>query len=299
MKFDDLLAQYLYEKRSLQLQGIGTFELDKAVSVPLASEKEIYYPIEGLTFSYNTKDVTNEDLITFLVKKLGKIQPLVRSDLDSYLSNIKQFINIGKPYTIEGIGTLHKNNQGTYEFTPGNFIPMKEELSPKREKNSEHSIRREEKKKADGRRGVAIALIVVASLAVLGGIGWGVYKFLYSAPATEEVVSDTAQSSPATVALPDSTSQRTQTDSTKVAASDSTTYKMIFEITPSPERAASRTYNLNKGKIYSKVDTIGTGVDLRYRLYLPMTLKPTDTLRVKDSLERMFVRKVRIVPLNP
>ena len=81
MKFDDLLAQYLYEKKSLQLQGIGTFQLDGAVVLPQPQDKEIYYPIEGLHFTFSPKDQTNEDLITFLVKKLGKIQPLVRSDL--------------------------------------------------------------------------------------------------------------------------------------------------------------------------------------------------------------------------
>ena len=48
MKFDVQLAAYLYEYKSLRLEGIGSFTLDSKVNVPGEQEKEIYYPIEGL-----------------------------------------------------------------------------------------------------------------------------------------------------------------------------------------------------------------------------------------------------------
>lgn len=170
MKFDVQLAAYLYENKTLRLEGIGTFTLDSKVSVPHEQEKEIYYPIEGLSFTYNPKSNTDEEVITYLVKKLHKIQPLIRSDLESYLSNIKQFINLGKPYTIEGIGTLSKNNQGTYEFTPGNFLPVKEELNPKRE-NEDHNY--PVRSQSNAGKIFVVILIVIAALAALGGVGWG------------------------------------------------------------------------------------------------------------------------------
>ncbi len=50
VKFDDHLAQYLYENKFLKLEGIGTFDLDGKVSLPNGHDKEIYYPIEGLFF---------------------------------------------------------------------------------------------------------------------------------------------------------------------------------------------------------------------------------------------------------
>ncbi len=68
MKFDDHLAAYLYENKSLRLEGIGTFTLDEKVSVPHETDKEVYYPIEGLLFKYNPKSDTDENLISFLVK---------------------------------------------------------------------------------------------------------------------------------------------------------------------------------------------------------------------------------------
>lgn len=289
VKFDDLLAQYLYENKALKLQGIGTFTLDEKVALPSPTEKEIYYPIDGLSFIYNPKIETDEALITFLVKKLAKIQPLVRSDLDSYLSNMKQFINIGKPYTIEGIGTLNKNNQGTYEFTPGNFLPVKEELNPRRE-NPDHNYHLESKGSSAGRM-VAVILIVLASLAALGGIGWGLYTLFEKQDNTTQNVLDT--DSLETSITPDTTNPQTIAPVTsQPTADEEVPYKLIFEITRNKERAIKRTAQLNVLKIKAAYDTATIGDTLRYRLYTTMPLKAADTIRVKDSLRRFFNKSI-------
>ena len=47
MKFDDQLATFLYENKSLRLEGIGTFTLDGKYNVVPQNDNEIYYPIEG------------------------------------------------------------------------------------------------------------------------------------------------------------------------------------------------------------------------------------------------------------
>jgi nucleoid DNA-binding protein len=303
VKFDDLLAQYLYDNKQLQLQGIGSFQLDGSVRVHNENEKGVHYPIEGLGFVYNTKEITNEDLIAFLVKKLGKIQPLVRSDLDSYLSNIKQFLNIGKPYTIEGIGTLQKNNQGTYEFSPGSFVPTKEELSPKREKKErgEPSFNSAERSNSgSGGRVVAVILIAIASLAVLGGIGWGVYTLFFKKdkPAevtttvgTEELATDT------TVSPLDTTSTQTLPAPVSTAApgGDSARYRMVFEVTYSNKRAHVRTDFLRKSGINSMIDSGTINNVPRYRLYIPVVCPPADTLRLKDSLRKFFAKPIRVL----
>ena len=82
MKFDDQLAAYLYDNKTLTLEGIGTFTLDSKISVPREQEKEIYYPIDGLSFTYNPKSISDENLIIYMVKKLHKIEPLIRSTLN-------------------------------------------------------------------------------------------------------------------------------------------------------------------------------------------------------------------------
>lgn len=307
MKFDDQLAAYLYENKSLRLEGIGTFTLDGKVSVPHEHDKEGYYPIEGLSFTYNPKSDTDENLITFLVKRLGKIQPLIRSDLESYLSNIKQFINIGKPYTIKGVGTLSKNNNGKYEFTPGNFLPVKEELHPKRE-NEEHNY--PERNSSSAGRVFAIILIVLAALAALGGIGWGISSLLmkqqqetvednqtqgYSDTITQQTTVDTSTTSLANNTTPAQTTiAATDTATTTVATGDSAWYRMTFETTTKRDRAERRTRQLQKMRSWVKYDSIAINDTLQlYRLYLPMKIKMSDTTRIKDSLHIFFGGNIR------
>lgn len=296
MKFDDLLATFLYETKSLRLEGMGTFNLDGKVNVTHESDKGIYYPIEGLSFTYNPKSDTDDNLILFLVKRLGKIQPLVRSDLESYLSNIKQFINIGKPYTIEGIGTLSKTNNGAYEFTPGNFLPMKEELHPKRE-NEEHNY--PVRNQSSAGKIIAIVLIVLAGLAALGGIGWGISNILAKQKNNRAVQADTQEQGMAdTLPQPDNQNISVQEQATSIPDSaagpfnistgDSARFKMIFETTIKKYRADRRTYNLHALHSYTKIDTIHIADSILYRLYLPMKIKIADTTRIKDSLKIFF-----------
>lgn len=304
MKFDDQLAAYLYEKKTLRLEGLGTFTLDSKVSVPHQQEKEIYYPIEGLAFHYNPKSDTEEEVITFLVQKLHKIQPLIRSDLESYLANIKQFINLGKPYTIEGIGTLSKNNQGNYEFTPGNFLPAKEELNPKRE-NAEHNYPVRSQWNA-GKILVTI-LIVIAALSALGGIGWGVSNLLAKRQTSDQseqqqsfndTISQIATDTLTRVTTPVSSSPNdTSTIMPAVSTKptrDSVAYKMIFEITPLKERAHRRTMQLRSYGTVNKYDTIHDNDIVKYRLFVPVKIRSSDTTRVKDSLATFLGSQVHI-----
>ncbi len=295
MKFDELLAEYLYETKTLHLEGIGTFTLDGKVSVPNESDKGIYYPIDGLNFKHRPREGTDEALIAFLVKKLGKIQPLVRSDLESYLSNVKQFINLGKPYTIEGIGTLHINNQGTYEFTPGNFLPVKEELNPKRE-NPEHNYPQKGQNSAGGKL-LLIALVVLISLAALAAMGWGVYTLVVNNKPAEEEVSlsaDSLQTQNPLVDTINDASVKPVGDSIASTGNtgDTAQYKMIFEITPEKQRAISRSSKLQISKINAGYDSVGDGNNRRYRIFVTKRLSAADTVKVRDSVARFFMKKV-------
>lgn len=302
MKFDEQLAAYLYQYKSLRLEGIGTFTLDEKVRIPGEQEKEVYYPIEGLTFTYNPKSTTEENVIVFLAEKLHKIEPLIRSDLESYLSNIKIFLNIGNPYTIEGIGTLQKNNQGIYEFTPGGFFHVKEELNPK----SVNAI--PEKSKYSAGRISVIILAAIAAVAALSGIGWAIFNFSIkqSAPKTtpesqkeDNIVmlqTDTMHIKKDTQNINSKpTAVLTSETPVKDAAGrqDSAAYKMIFEVTKSKERAISRTAQLNSLHSYSHYDSIPINDSVAYyRLFLRMKIASRDTSRIKDSLRIFFGKKI-------
>lgn len=124
LKFDTLLATYLYQKKKLDLPGIGTFEVDNPVYVDDENEKQ-KPPIENITFHNATITKADDDLIKFIGVQTGKMKPLAISDLESFLTLGKQFLYMGKPFYLEGIGTLHLTKDGRFQFIPGESITIK------------------------------------------------------------------------------------------------------------------------------------------------------------------------------
>ena len=108
MKLEHLLIQYFYTSKELSLQGIGKFLLSQDLVLPADTEKEVVMPENAIGFEYNIKSTEDEGLISYIVENTKKIRPLASADLDSFLTLGKQFLNIGKPFKIEGIGTLDK-----------------------------------------------------------------------------------------------------------------------------------------------------------------------------------------------
>ncbi|HRD43931.1 MAG TPA: hypothetical protein PLN30_09250, partial [Ferruginibacter sp.] len=51
------------------------------------------------------------------------------SDLESYSILTRQFLNIGKPLVIPGLGSLYKTQQGAYDFLQGDALTSKLELT--------------------------------------------------------------------------------------------------------------------------------------------------------------------------
>ena len=76
-------------------------------------------PPDAFSFDYNLKTGEDEKLVDYIVEHTNKIKPLASSDLESYAILAKQFLNIGKPLVMEGVGSIQKSQQGIYEFFPG------------------------------------------------------------------------------------------------------------------------------------------------------------------------------------
>ena len=138
MKIEQLIVQYLYNNKSVTLQNIGTFEVSPDVHLPIDNEKDAVLPENAITFIYNPKAKQDEGLIDFIVSHTRKIKPLATSDLESYSITGKDYINIGKPFPIEGLGVLEKSQSGEYEFVQGVSVNPKikevtESISEKKE----------------------------------------------------------------------------------------------------------------------------------------------------------------------
>src|SRR5882757_1118507 len=172
MKIEQLLVQHFYNNREITLQGMGTFKLSPDFVLPMENDKEVVMPENAIDFQYNPKATEDDALINFIVQQTRKIKPLASADLDSYLVLGKQFLNIGKPFKIDGIGVLEKNMAGEYEFMQGHYTSSKMEAAPvalKEKSEDDISFAATRTRSGGGRRK---ALLIAGSILLLALIGW-------------------------------------------------------------------------------------------------------------------------------
>ena len=284
MKLAPLLAQYLYEQKKLDLAGVGTFLLDPSARVNTDEQ----HLSEGISFQYDTSVKEDANLISVISSQTGKMKALASSDLSSYLDMAKEFLNIGKPFQIEGIGTLVKSQTGKLEFIPDHLLIDKvketgiKELSAT--STSDESITTYEslKPRSDNApvlKKILFAILIVATTGVIIWAGYKVYKHNSSSNGSEEQtteetlpVSDTSKYLPTnndTLAL--------QKNSPAVNSGD---YRFVIE-KANRRRAFYRYDMLKKGGIPIKMSTIDS---VTFKLYFVIKATPADTARITDSL---------------
>jgi len=300
VKVEQLIVQHLYKNKSVTLQGIGTIHLDPSVALPQDGDKNPSFPDNAFTFDYNLRAGEDEALINFIVQQTRKIKPLASSDLESFSILGKQFLNIGKPLTIEGIGTILKNQAGIYEFTSGQFVAQKMEEAPRqlKEKHEEKiSFENEAPKKSNNRGFLLFAFFVL--IACLAALGLYYFMFKHQPQKTDTAAQhETIQTPVDTIAKPIDTTAAT-IDTTANAqpaapvATDSSSFKVVIrEYT----NEAAATKAQGKFGSYGYKDLVVIKVDsTKYRLALPITAPLTDTVRVRDSIRRIFLGKPYII----
>lgn len=299
MKLEQLIVQHLYNNKSVTLQGIGTIHLDPSVSIPQEGDRNTAIPENAFSFDYNLKAGEDEALIDFIVQQTRKIKPLASSDLESYSILGKQFLNIGKPLTIEGIGTILKNQSGVYEFTPGHFVSPKVEEAPRqlKEKTEESISFENETPKKGNSRGFLLFLffVLIACLAALG-----LYYFMFK---SKPVKTETVQQDPLPQTPPQDT---THTDTSHAQKPDSNTVTtpvapvikdtMHFKLVVkqyATEAAASRGL--------SRFTTMGYKMEMikidsaNYQLVIPFNKPLSDTTKAKDTYRIVFPEKLQII----
>ena len=286
MKLAPLLAQYLYEHKKLDIAGIGTFFLDPSAR----THPDAQHASEGVSFQNNAAVKDDHALIEYISAHTGKMKALASSDLNSYIELARQFLNIGKPFQIEGIGTLVKMKSGQFDFTPDHLLIDKVKESGIKELSvtstsdgsltTYESLKPHEEKSPPYRR-LFLGLLVIATTALIIWAGYKLYKSNSSSSPDEEQkiteetqpVTDTAKYVPPAT---DTVSTPKQTSPSPTPGS----YRFVIEVA-NKQRAMHRYAVLRKGGVPVQ---LATSDSITYRLYFQLAATPADTARISDSL---------------
>lgn len=295
LKLAPLLAQYLYSHKRLDLEGIGSFFLDPSVVIETDNPRQPRQTSpEGISFENNPSIRESPELISFISAQTGKMKALASADLNSHLELAQQFLNIGKPFQLEGIGNLIKIRSGVYEFKADALltekfreVPGKDLSHPDGEGDYQPFLEKEKTKTAWKKPVLALLIIFGIGLAILGG--YTIYK--RNGPAANNETSETQQEAPSLVA--GDTSTAAKPDSTTVIvtpAANNGSYKFVLE-TAGRNRAFER---YNKLKKYNWNVKMETQDSTHYKLFLLLPSLAMDTSRLVDSLTALNGRRVYV-----
>jgi len=303
LKIASLLTTFFYQQKQLSLPGIGTFHLDASVSIPDSADKNFGEFFQYIHFTQKNIAHPDNELIDYIRSKTGKIKPLAESDLDSFVSEGKLLLNIGKPFHIDGIGTLNKGKEGHLDFIPGG--PMLEKIDMHRVTATEVKVTKNkpvygedfaaQEAQHNWLRKLLIGAVVLVGISIIVGGGYFLYNRSIQTP------SNGSQAQSATPTNPDSLSQfppdtvTVKKDSVVQAPIVATgSYKYILETTDRKERALKR---------FGIVNKLSPGIQMETKdslLFTIYTILPSpnaaDTIWKKDSLKAWYwgEKKMRI-----
>ncbi|MBL0334135.1 MAG: hypothetical protein IPP73_02030 [Chitinophagaceae bacterium] len=308
MKLAALLSQFLAKHKRLDLPGIGVLTLDD--SIVQEPEAGITKPISGV-ISFQQKPIPREspELVQFIAGETGKQKALASSDLESYLELAQQFLNIGKPFMLEGIGSLSRTREGILEFTPGQLIPEVMRDNPARDSQLSQETHPDYKSilyhtKATGNWKKPVAfLLVIAGLAFAIWGGYTIYKKTagkkqgasgQDAGSREQVAGGQVaggQEAGSSAQVGDTTTNvKPDTVVLKpvVTPNVSGTFKYILEVSPA-KRALERFTKLKRFQWPVEMTTTDS---LSFTIFMRLPGNASDTTRLLDSLSRLNGKRV-------
>jgi hypothetical protein len=296
LKLAPLLAQYLYTNKRLDLPGIGSFFLDPSAIIEVDTSKHQKPAVaEGISFENNSSLHEANELVSYISAQTGKMKALAAADLSSHLELVQQFLNIGKPFLLEGIGSLVKIKSGKFEFTSGSL--QSEKLKDLSVKEATVTSAREEsfssydsQKGSDKMKYTALRKPVMALLIVIGaGLAiWGGYTVYKNSSGKKTVLDSIEAASITNPVLVTDTIKKI--DPPVTLGVPSGTYKFVLE-NAGTRRAFDR---FNRLKAFQWNVQMETKDSLQYKLFMILPAIASDTTRIKDSLTNLNGRKVYI-----
>ena len=278
MKIEHLIVQHLYNSKKVTLEDIGTFYLSPNVHIN-TEDKEAGLPENAITFEYQPKAPRDESLVDFIVQHSRKIKPLATSDLESYSILGREYLNIGKPFVIEGLGILNKTQSGNYEFVQGTTVNPKLEAQAAHLKEKDDAIIdfSSPSRKTSNKTGVIILSIVLIAFTTAA-----IVYFLNKnkkEPLTEIQESGKDSAVPSANTVPVDSMKPESSKNVKVQGNESS-FSVVMRKYAGKDAA---------DKALIRFKTFGYNVvliqkDTNYLLAFPMHRPLTDTAKLKDSL---------------
>ena len=294
VKVQDLLGEFLYQQKQLTLPTIGSFELDASVNV--YESKEGTLPENSIRFTQNTQATPTDELMSYLVQHSGKMKPLALSDLESYISNGWQLLNIGKPFTIKGVGSLTKSGN-ILSFQQGTPILEKAESTGAytvkdrtREKEEIKELSFDsEVKKGGGKK----AIIAIASVAAIALIAWAIYLAI---PKSKSAVTDDSQTEQE-VNVPSNTAVDTATNNapdsaviTPPADIDTSFQLVLFSFSDTAKANKELKKQQNR-----RTNVALVSKDSLFQIILTVNKPLADTTKVIDSLRLFYLLRPKLL----
>lgn len=289
MKIENLLTQYLLLQKKICLQEIGILYLNRDIA---SVEDATSLPEDAVRFEFDLKAPADEGFIAFVMEKTRKIRPLASSDIESYMMLGKQFLNIGKPFVIKGLGVLLKNQQHAYEFSLGQTSASKIESTDtviiEKEKSSAEIDFSAPRPQPNHKKKWMPWVLVCIFLLVVGLL---YFNFKGSDDKKEDLLTNSSTSTPNETSSLQPTANRADnmpsdsailtdnkaTDSFYVVVRTST---VLSDIQPAYQKLSS--YPMGKGLVMYTNDSV------TYKIAMPVHLPLSDTAKVRDSLKLKF-----------
>ena len=284
----------------------------------------------GISFKNANIALADDALVTYIKEHTGKMKSLAAADLDFYLTTGRQLLNIGKPFYLDGIGTLLKNKEGHLDFTPGDYLVARlEEHAHHHDRRGATTSPEEEPREETRNTNSRQTLLLVGLIAGLIVVGWGGY-YLYKRNNYVEPSSENR----ATV-IPDTTVSRTRDTAasrlaadTGLAAQHATTAALEKKDTVKADATAQKPVvtppvqlhepipgagevlyrfvilqTANKGRALRRYNQLlGYQLNIHmdqkdsafFKLYFPIAAAIKDTAHIRDSLADVYAAHVSI-----
>lgn len=277
MRISELLFQFLIDQQKLSLPNIGVIYLKTPIS-PDDLEENAPIPEGYLEFKQDPTTPQDDALITTIASAMGKIKALAASDLESFIINGQQMMNISKPFIIDRVGVLERNYKGEITLVPAivSFHGNKKEIEEVR--FDDNYLLRFKKMGYQYKKLIA----PLAGLLVLFLIFWFGYYFFRGTVSHEE----TLQVSPAT-ALKDSTPNIVAPAPPTTSTSTEGFYIIVAKAPK--DKAFQRFEDLKKWG--HNVDIV-TKDSITFHIRIPIKAALSDSTVHKDSLTRFFGKQV-------